>query len=337
LPGRWRFLESRLAVPDPVVSVVIPTFDRVAFLSRAIECVLEQTFADLEVIVVDDGPTDAIAALVDGHGDPRVRLVRHGTNQGVAAARNTGISASRGEYVAFLDDDDLWLPTKLERQIEVFETDSADVVHTLVYVADADGAIYEEPSRAGFSLFRDVAAAGYPYDLLLRRSSFFINTFAVRRECIETIGGFDVSLAAVDDLDFVHRLRRVYDFRLVDEPLAKYCFHSTNHSHDKDPGTWVRLAKKELAWVREANPPGRRRIEAYLEMQIAQSAWIGGAYGRTIRPALLARRLDPSVISGRTLTKYAAASCLPSVATDALRRRSRASRVPTVPYPWIDL
>jgi glycosyltransferase involved in cell wall biosynthesis len=324
-------------MPDPVVSVVIPTFDRVRFLERAIRCVLDQTFADHEVVVVDDGPTDAIAALVSSQPDPRVRLVRHERNRGVAAARNTGIAASRGRWVAFLDDDDLWLPTKLERQLELADRESAAVVHTLVYVADGDGNVYEGPSEAGFALFREVAAAGYPYDWLLRRSSFFINTFLVRRDCIDRVGGFDVSLAAVDDLDFVHRLRRSYDLRLVDEPLAKYCFHAGNHSHDKDPQTWIRLAEKELRWVREADPPERRRIEGYLQMQIAQAAWIGARYRRAVRPALRARRLDPSVISARTVAKYAVAGCLPAGPTNALRRRTRELRLPAEPYPWIDL
>lgn len=324
-------------MPEPVVTVIIPTYDRVRFLARAIDSALEQTFTSLEVLVVDDGPTDAIAELVNAHPDPRVRLVRHDRNRGVAAARNTGIANARGEFVAFLDDDDLWLPTKLERQVEVAERENAPVVHTLVFVADGDGNPYAHASEAGFRMFRQVAEAGYPYDLLLRRSSFFINTFLVRRECAERIGGFDEELAAVDDLDFVHRLRREYGLRLVDEPLAKYCFHSANHSHAKDPTTWVRLAHKELTWVREANPPERRRIEAYLYMQIAQAAWIGGDYRRAVLPALRARRLDPAVIPARVVGKYAVAAALPAAAAGALRTRARAARPAAEPYPWLDL
>src|SRR5207244_975551 len=148
---------------------------------------------------------------------------------------------------------------------------------------------------------------------------------------------FDPALSAVDDLDFVHRLRRRYEFRLVDEPLTKYCFHETNWSHDKDPQTWVRLARKEFAWLEEASPPGRREIEAYLQMQIAQAAWIGGDYRAAVRPALRARRLDPSVIGGRTVAKYVAAALLPKSRVEAARAKARTTRPPAEPDPWLDL
>jgi len=321
----------------PTVSVVIPTFERVGFLARAIDSVLGQTFGDVEVVVVDDGPSDAIADFVRAHPDERVRLKRHDRNRGVPAARNTGIAAAEGAYVAFLDDDDLWLPAKLERQLDTARELGAEVVHTLVYVTDGEGNVFERPSERGFALFRDVAAAGYPYDLLLRRSSFFINTFLVARECIERIGGFDEELATVDDLDFVHRLRRAYMLHLVDEPLVKHCRHERNRSSVTDPTAWPRLAAKELAWVAEANPPRRDRIEAYLYRQIALGAWIGGSYRNAVMPARRARRLDPSTVPLRMLLKYVAAAGLPGGVVDAARRRTRATRVPGEPDPWLDL
>jgi glycosyltransferase involved in cell wall biosynthesis len=324
-------------MPRPTFSVVIPTFDRVDYLARSVGSVLGQTFGDLEVIVVDDGPTEAIARFARSHRDERVRLVRHVRNRGVAAARNTGVEAAEGRYVAFLDDDDLWLPTKLERQLRLIEDEGAEVVHTLVYVADAEGNVFEAPSRRGFELFREVAAAGYPYEWLLRRSSFFFGTFAVRKACVESVGGFDEQLARLDDLDFVHRLRRRYDLHLVDEPLVKHCYHGRNLSARPDPALWPRLAAKELGWLGQANPPGRDRIEAYLCMQVAQSAWIASNYRHAIRPSFRARRLDPAVISARTMLKYVVAACLPAFVVEGARRWARSRRVPRDPDPWLDL
>jgi glycosyltransferase involved in cell wall biosynthesis len=289
------------------------------------------------VVVVDDGPSEPIAALVRAHPDGRVRLVRHDRNRGVAAARNTGIASSSGRFVGFLDDDDIWLPAKLERQLRVIEEQDADVVHTLVYVTDGDGNVYEEPTQRGFRLFREVAAAGYPYDLLLRRSSFFINTFVVRRNLLERIGGFDESLASVDDLDLVHRLRRKTDFHLVDEPLVKYCFHERKQSDVRDPEVWTKLAAKELAWLRQTRPPRSRQIAAYLYMQTAQAAWIGSRYRGTIGPALRARRLDPTVISDRAVAKYLSGALLPRSVIDGLRARRRSARPAADPDPWLDL
>lgn len=321
----------------PTVSTVIPTFERVQFLARAVDSVLGQTFADVEVIVVDDGPSEPIAAFVRAHPDERVVLERHDRNRGVAAARNTGIAAARGAYIAFLDDDDIWLPAKLERQLEAAKKAGAEVVHTLVYVTDGEGNVYAAPSERGFALFREVAAAGYPYDWLLRRSSFFINTFMVRRDCIERIGGFDEELSSVDDLDFIHRLWRQYAFHLVDEPLVKYCHHATNQSSTRDPHVWPRLAAKEFAWIAEANPTGRRKAEALLHRQIALSRWIDASYGRAALSAIRARRRDPAAIPPKMLAKYAAAALLPGRFVDAARRRARAVRAPSEPDPWLDL
>lgn len=320
----------------PAVSVILPTLTRVHFLARAIDSVLAQTYEDFEIVVVVDGPSPEAAALVAAHPDPRVRLVQRETNGGVAAARNTGLEAARGRYVALLDDDDLWLPDKLATQVPLLEA-GADVVHSLIYVTDGDGNVYERPTQRGFQLFREVAAAGYPYVWVLRRSCYQIGTFVIRRSCIDEVGGLDPQLASIDDLDLVHRLRRRYQLTLVDEPLSKWCIHGANWSFGIDPEVWIRLANKELAWAREADPPGRAAIEAYLQMQLAQSAWIAGRYRAAVRPALRARRLDPSVITSRTLAKYLAAAVLPGRLVGALRERTRPARVPAEPDPWLDL
>jgi hypothetical protein len=221
----------------------------------------------------------------------------------------------------------------LERQLAVAEP----VVHSLVYVASGSGEIFDRPSERGFRLFREVAAAGYPYAWLLRRSSFQINSFVVRRDCIDAVGGFDEELSGVDDLDFVHRLRRRYDLHLVDEPLVKYCFHSENQGLVKDPDLWVRLARKELARLHEAREHERAAIEAYLLRQLALAAWIAGRYRDGVMPALRARRLDRDVMPGRTLLKYLAAAALPAAAVDEARKRARQQRVASEPDPWLDL
>lgn len=114
----------------PLVSVVIPTYNRAEFLPRAVESVLRQTVDDFELIVVDDASTDDTEAVVERFDDPRVEYVRHGTNRGGSAARNTGIERSSGEYIAFLDSDDEWYPRKLERQVEELRSRSDEWVAT---------------------------------------------------------------------------------------------------------------------------------------------------------------------------------------------------------------
>jgi glycosyltransferase involved in cell wall biosynthesis len=320
----------------PAVSVILPTLTRVDFLRRAIDSVVAQTYEDLEIVVVVDGPSPAVAAFVSSHPDPRVRLVQRERNGGVAAARNSGLEAARGRYVALLDDDDIWLPEKLARQVPVLDA-GADVVHSLVFVADGDGNVYDSPTQRGFRLFREVASAGYPYVWLLRRSSYQIGTFVIRRACLDQVGGFDPELAPMDDLDLVHRLRRRYQLTLVDEPLSKWCIHGANWSNAMSPEGWTRLAHKELAWTRRSDPPDRRAIDAYLYMQIAQSSWIAGRTRSAIAPALRARLLDSSVIEAQTLRKYAVAALLPSAIVRRMRERARSARAQAEPDPWLDL
>lgn len=324
------------AEANPTVSVITPTLDRILFLRRALDSLAEQTYADFEAIVVVDGPSPEIAAFVASHPDPRVRLVQRETTGGTAAARNSGLAVARGRYIGFLDDDDIWLPTKLERQVPRLEAGD-DVVHALVYVADAEGNVYENVSDRGFRLFREAAAAGYPYVWLLRRSCYQISSFLVRRECVDAVGGFDPALSGIDDLAFVHELWRRYTLRLVDEPLTKYCFHGANQGFTKDPAPWIRFAQRELAWIAETDPPGRCAAEAYLWMQIAQAEWIGREYRRTVAPALRARKRDPLVVSPKTALKYAAAAALPARLVDAARRRAARSRKAWEPDPWMDL
>ncbi|MBW2258128.1 MAG: glycosyltransferase family 2 protein, partial [Deltaproteobacteria bacterium] len=105
----------------PKVSVVIPVYNRERYIGQAIDSILSQSFRDFELIVVDDGSSDGTPAVVERCGDPRVRLVRHETNQGIPRTRNRGLLEARGEYVAWLDSDDVALPQRLRVQVDVLD------------------------------------------------------------------------------------------------------------------------------------------------------------------------------------------------------------------------
>src|SRR5690348_1065740 len=108
----------------PVVSVILPTYNRASLISRAIRSVLNQTFTDWELLIVDDGSTDATEQLIRSRSaDSRIRYMKLPQNVGMCNARNHGIALARGEFIAFLDSDDEWLPTKLEKQLAVFRRD----------------------------------------------------------------------------------------------------------------------------------------------------------------------------------------------------------------------
>jgi glycosyltransferase involved in cell wall biosynthesis len=320
----------------PAVSVVVPTYDRPTIMPRAVRSVLAQTMADLEVVVVDDGPSDAAARAVAEIDDARVRYIRHDRNMGLPSARNTGIAETSGDYVGFLDDDDLWMPDKLALQLPLLEA-GASVVNSLMYVADGEGNVYGGVSERGFAIFREVAAAGYPFAELLRRSSFQINCLVVARGALTAIGGFDEELLAIEDIDFALRLRRLYEFHLVDAPLIKYCMHESNTPGLRLAEGWRRLALKELARIAEIEPPDRDSVEAYLQMRLAQSEYVLGHYRAAVGPGLRARRLDQAVVSRKQLAKWVGATIVPSELVNLARRHRRNVRRDGEPDPFIDL
>jgi len=203
----------------PVVSVVIPTYRRPALLTRAIASVLAQTSGDLEVLVVDDGPSDPAADVVRRAGDVRLRYLRHDATRGAGAARNTGLRDARGEFVAFLDDDDTWLPSKLARQLECFAGGSSTlgVVYcsSLKYSDITQRVISEalaRPLRDGYVDF-------------LRSTRFGTSVPLIRRRCLEDVGGFDESLPGTQDRDLWIRLAKRFGFDFVPDVLVWHHIH----------------------------------------------------------------------------------------------------------------
>ena len=199
------------------ISVVIPTYNYGRFLREAIDSVLAQTYAPLEILVVDDGSTDDTEQIVASYGE-RVRYIRQ-RNAGVGAARNNGIAQARGEYVAFLDSDDIWLPQKLEKQIARFE---ADPELGLVYC----GA--ERFNESGVVSVSLEGSEGWIAPRLLGLDAEVITAgsgIMVPRRVAEEAGGFDVRLPPSEDWDFAYRIAVRYRVGFVREVLVRYRQH----------------------------------------------------------------------------------------------------------------
>jgi Glycosyltransferases involved in cell wall biogenesis len=204
----------------PKVSVIIPTYNRAEFLSSAIASVLNQTFQDFEIIVVDDASTDNTHQVVSSFDNYRIKYIRHETNRNGSVARNTGIMMSSGEYIAFLDDDDEWLPEKLKIQVSLLENSSPKVggVYTGSLEIDrATGKVLEQvvPSKRG-DIYND---------LLIENCIGTASTPILRKECFEKVGLFDESLPSSQDLDMWIRISEEFHFEYIKEPLVKYYVH----------------------------------------------------------------------------------------------------------------
>lgn len=204
----------------PQISVIIPTHNRAGFLPTAIGSVLRQSFQDFEILVVDDASSDGTANIRERFPDTRIRWLRHDAPRGGAAARNTGIVHSTGEYIAFLDDDDEWLPEKLARQMEVMFKSAPEVaaVYTGYLVVDrASGKISGrmKPRQRG-----DLSQA-----LLAANPIGGTSCMLLKRSCLKQVGLFDESLPSFQDRDLWIRISRKFHFDYVPDALLNYYVH----------------------------------------------------------------------------------------------------------------
>ena len=188
---------------SPTVSVVIPTYNREQLIGRSIKSVLSQTYQDFEIIIVDDGSTDNTEEVVSSFNDERIRCVRHGTNKGEAAARNTGIKVARGEYIASQDSDDEWLPGKLAKQIELFENtlSKVGVVYTGFWKIENN-----EKTYIPFSWVNQ--REGDIHKELLKGNFIGSPATLVRKECFKKAGMFDEKLSHLVDWEMWLRIDR---------------------------------------------------------------------------------------------------------------------------------
>lgn len=195
------------------VSVIIPTCNRANLVKRALHSVLEQTFRDFEVIVVDDASQDNTKEVVASFADERVKYIKHDKNRGGSAARNSGIKAAKGKYIAFLDDDDEWMPTKIEKQVRKFTELKKNVgVVYCGYCCVYDGRVVKEVLPK---------SRGNIYEESLMRCIINGITPLVRRECFDITGYFDESLPSCQDWDMWIRVAKYYDVDFVPEIEAK--------------------------------------------------------------------------------------------------------------------
>jgi len=209
----------------PLVSVIIPTYNRESLILRAIDSVLRQTCQDFEIIVVDDKSTDATQQVLSSISDPRLRVLRHSTNCGPPATRNTGINAACGEYLAFLDSDDEWLEQKLEVQLAAMRQKDAHFCYCQLYCHGPDGtrAIVPQRGYVGGSLLRYLICDG---------GSMQTSVTVVRKDFNVP---FDGSMPFQDDWDWVVRIRERTDrFLFVPQPLARFHTDATVRSASLD-------------------------------------------------------------------------------------------------------
>lgn len=200
------------------ISVVIPTYNRAELLYNSINSVLSQTFSDFELIVVDDCSPDNTSAVLGSFSDKRLRVLRNSSNKGIAAVRNIGVTNSNGQYIAFLDDDDEWLPDKLEKQMKVLKSGPGSLV--CVY----SGSLIIGPGgdvvRTSVPIYRNKVL-----NELLLGNFITTSTVFLKKSCFEKTGLFDEDIPFGEDYDMWIRIAEHFEYDFVPEPLTRYRVH----------------------------------------------------------------------------------------------------------------
>ena len=210
---------------DDLISVIIPTYKRNPnMVKRAIQSVLNQSYQTIELIVVDDSPDDfdgrpAVEEMILSLNDNRVKYIQHPKNMGACAARNTGIKNSKGEYLAFLDDDDEWLPLKLEKQIKLMSNPNVGLVYCRQKVVNEE----DKTETINMREFH----SGKVFDKLIVRNFIGSTSFAlIKKECFNECGLFNTKIKAAQDRELYLRIAQKYEVAYIDEVLVVYHIHS---------------------------------------------------------------------------------------------------------------
>lgn len=258
----------------PRISVIIPCYNSAAFVAATLESVFAQTLLPWEIIVVDDGSTDNTLEVLVGFGD-RIRLMRRG-NGGPAAARNLGISVAAGDFIAFLDSDDLWGPEKLARQMEEFSRfPEAALVFSEAVMFREEGGVKLPVSRIGYT-------ADPTFRQLLFGDFIPNSTVVVRRDCLKATGPLDESqeLLGAEDYEYWMRIALRYRLQGIAEPLAWYRLREGNlMGAGEDIEKGLRLALAAIRAIESRQPTiwkdyavDRARLLARLHLR-AGHAW----------------------------------------------------------------
>jgi glycosyltransferase involved in cell wall biosynthesis len=232
-----------LTANAPLVSVVLPSYNAMPYLPVAVQSVIEQTFADWELIVIDDGSTDDTSGFLSAVHDDRIRSLRLDHTSNPARVRNAGLRQAHGRYIAFLDADDTWLPRKLELQLRALRSEPAC---RWSYTAGA------RMDATGAPLFDARIQRWVPYDgwilepLLRIRALIAMPTVIVARDLLAEVGGFDEELTYCEDYDLWFRLALRNRVCVLSEPLARIRVHAPSYSRDRAAvhESWIRVYEK---------------------------------------------------------------------------------------------
>lgn len=282
-------------VTQPLVSIVLSTNRGGPYLAEALDSVAAQTYPHWELILIDNGSPEP--GTIDRIAGQRagVRVI-HQRDRGVSIARNVGIAASAGEFLAFLDDDDVWAPDRLERQVSALQSrPDAVVCYSSLWYLASDG------SRTG-SGNHEAAESGE--DILSGKRTPSIITMTIRRDALDRVGGFDPSLGWAEDHDLTYRLAYEGPFAFVDAELVGYRRHDSNVTNDiRASVVGARRVIDKHLWA--ARDRGDQRTAAAMEANRARLRWYTATRcGTAVLEAASERRFGQALATATWAARY---------------------------------
>lgn len=260
----------------PLISVVIPTHNRENLLPRAIDSALKQSYPNFEIVVVSDGSCDNTDAIMEKYcsDSDRIRYISYHLAKGGNYARNTGVEAAKGEYVAFLDDDDEWHADKLEKQYAIIENDD-----NIGLVATGINSIQE--GEDFITKFIPSAEYDASKQILLRNCIGSTTTVMVKKELIQSVGGFDENLGALQDYDCWVRLCQITRVGVVKEPCVEYYNYKSSGQisgcTDKYEAAVAYLEEKYKILIERLSEGEKKERKVYFLLLLAKKAIRNGA------------------------------------------------------------
>ncbi|MGB7789238.1 glycosyltransferase [Methanoregula sp.] len=255
-------------LPDnnPVVSVIIPVYNGQRYLAETIESVIAQTVKNWEIIAINDGSTDNSLEILEKYTHEHPGHIRFVTvkNGGVSRARNTGAALARGRYFAFLDQDDLWAPEKLQRQIDLLvHNKDLGITFTNETVIDEKGSVICEKV-----LTFGIHQRGNVFEYLLFDNFIPVSSVIVKKELFTKVGGFDPRFSLAEDFDFLLKVAREAAVDYVDDPLLLYREHNESGTHTKIDRITAEAMEILRYWKKEYPLVFRRHFLQYQKFRL---------------------------------------------------------------------
>jgi glycosyltransferase involved in cell wall biosynthesis len=225
----------RMSESRPTVSIILPTYNRAKFIGQAVTSALNQTYENIELLVVDDGSVDDTSDVVGTFSDPRLKYIKLASNVGRSSARNKALQMARGDYIAFLDSDDYYLPQKTEMQVQFLnEHPDIDMVYTASACVDTDDRPIQYFYRAPVSgkIYNEIA--------FFKPLTITLPTVMLRRRVLTKVGSFDEQMERFEDTDFWRRIAKHFNIAGIDEVTCHIRSHQGNHISSFEPASFKR-------------------------------------------------------------------------------------------------